>query len=309
MPSTRSYSQCCWKCSCNTIDLDFSKGRCHGLKYLSPLERLPYLKSLTLYYLDELEFIYYEEPLSSESFFPSLETVRLIDCKKLRGWRKMRDDLNDDDDHSSQSYYLSFPRLSQLSILSCFSMTHMPAFPKVKDLYLTFSRVKVLMEATLNMVGSKCSIEFPPFSMLKFLEIGGYTMDLKNLRKDRLQNLTSLNHLSLCLLSAQNFQEIEICIKNTPNYLPLLRKITIRDCLELMALPDWICNISSLHHIYIESCDCLTLLPEGMSRLTNLQTLEITKCPLLLEECETQTSATWPKIAHIPNIILKRSSY
>jgi hypothetical protein len=24
-----------------------------------------------------------------------------------------------------------------------------------------------------------------------------------------------------------------------------------------------------------------------------------------MEECATQTSATWPKIAHIPNIILK----
>jgi hypothetical protein len=45
--------------------------------------------------------------------------------------------------------------------------------------------------------------------------------------------------------------------------------------------------------------------PEGMHRLTKLQTLEIVGCPLLVKECKTQASATWPKIAHIPNIILK----
>jgi hypothetical protein len=71
-------------------------------------------------------------------------------------------------------------------------------------------------------------------------------------------------------------------------------------------LPDWICNLTSLQHITIKDCENLASLPERMPHLAKLQTLEIIECPLLLEECETQTSATWPKIAHIPNIILKR---
>ncbi|RHN38880.1 putative P-loop containing nucleoside triphosphate hydrolase, leucine-rich repeat domain, L [Medicago truncatula] len=68
---------------------------CLNLRYLSPLEHLPFLKSLELRYLLQLEYIYYEDPILHESFFPSLEILQLIACSKLKGWRRMRDDLND----------------------------------------------------------------------------------------------------------------------------------------------------------------------------------------------------------------------
>ncbi|MCI54134.1 NBS-LRR disease resistance protein, partial [Trifolium medium] len=62
------------------------------------MERLPFLKSVAIRDLHELEVIYYEEPLLSESFFPSLEELSFIHCHELRGWSRMRDDVNDDDD-------------------------------------------------------------------------------------------------------------------------------------------------------------------------------------------------------------------
>ncbi|KEH18060.1 CC-NBS-LRR resistance protein, putative [Medicago truncatula] len=90
--------------------------------------------------------------------------------------------------------------------------------------------------------------------------------------------------------------------KNELNCLPSIHKMTFTWCSHLKALPDWICNISSLQRIEMKSCYNLALLPDGMTRLTNLHTLEINSCPLLIEECQTKTSATWSKIDHIPNI-------
>ncbi|CAJ2664717.1 unnamed protein product [Trifolium pratense] len=279
---------------------------CHGLKYLPPMERLPFLKSVTIRDLHELEVIYYEEPLLSESFFPSLEELTIIRCHELRGWSRMRDDVNDDDDISSQSYHLSFPRLSVLEIRFCSKLTHMPTFPKLdKRLILIEARVEPL-ETTLKMVGSKCSIELPPLSMLKYLEIGGDDLDVKKLPKNCLQNLISLEELFLSRLPSQTIQEIEILFMDYLNYLPSLQYIMFRFCHDLKALPDWICTLPSLQYIDIESCENLDSLPEGMPRLAKLQTLNILECSLLIDECKTRTSATWPKIAHIPNIILKR---
>ncbi|CAJ2664719.1 unnamed protein product [Trifolium pratense] len=74
--------------------------------------------------------------------------------------------------YCQESYHLSFPRLSELVISQCSRLTRMPTFPKLDEtLDLTFSKVEAL-EATLNRVGSNHSIEFPPLSMLKYVQIG-----------------------------------------------------------------------------------------------------------------------------------------
>jgi hypothetical protein len=161
------------------------------------------------------------------------------------------------------------------------------------------------MEATLNIAMSQYSIGFRPLSMLKSVEIGEVSSDVKKFPKDWLQNLTSLENLDFCFLSSEQFQVIEIWFKDELNCLPSLQTITFKGCSHLNTLPDWICNLSSLQHIKLLDCECLVSLPEGMPSLAKLQTLQIIGCPGLMEECETQTSATWPKIAHIPNIILK----
>jgi len=221
----------------------------------------------------------------------------------------MTGDVNDDD-NSSQSHHLSFPpfssRLSQLQISNNHVLTCMPTFPNLdKKLYLIRSGMEAL-EATLNMVGSKLAIEFSALSMLKYLSLCDTKLDLKKLPKGWVQNLTSLDHLELSLLPIQTFQEIENSFKEDRNYLPSLRKIKFWNCSDIKALPDWICKLSSLQHVAIEHCSGLASLPEGIPPLAKLKTLEIYGFNRLIEECETKTSATWPKIANIPNIILKR---
>ncbi|RHN51994.1 putative P-loop containing nucleoside triphosphate hydrolase, leucine-rich repeat domain, L [Medicago truncatula] len=118
----------------------------NGLPYLPPMERLPFLKSLKIRYLPKLEYILYEEPLLCGSFFPSLEKLIIEDCLELRGWRRMGDDINDDD-NTSQSHHLSFPpfssRLSLIEITYCRILTCMPTFPNLdKKLELVSSCVE-----------------------------------------------------------------------------------------------------------------------------------------------------------------------
>jgi hypothetical protein len=154
------------------------------------------------------------------------------------------------------------------------------------------------LEATL-----KCSSELPPLSKLKRLSLGKGHLEMKKFPQNWVQNLTSLEHLHFWQLPNQTFQEIETWFKEDFNYLPSLRSIQISSSSDLKELPGWILNLSSLQHMTIWDCKSIASLPEGMPLLAKLQTLEITYCPDLIEECETQTSS---KIAHIPNIILKK---
>ncbi|CAJ2664743.1 unnamed protein product [Trifolium pratense] len=263
---------------------------CQGFKYLPPLEGLPFLKSLDLRGLYDLEYIYYELPIH-EPFFPSLNKLRIFICPKLVGWKRKGDDFNNINTSLPQ-----FPCLSFLKIYECPMLTHMPTCPNIKKLSL---KVLPTREETPNIAASQWSLSCTPLS----LQIN---MDLKNVSQYWWQNLTSLQNLKFMWLTGQQFQAIEIWLfKEDFNYLPSLRNIEFIDCSDIKALPDWICKISSLQHIKIDFCRKLTLLPEGMTRLTNLHTLEIIRCPLLIEECQKETSATRPTIAHIPNIIIK----
>ncbi|GAU51609.1 hypothetical protein TSUD_414410 [Trifolium subterraneum] len=283
--------------------IEISLSYCKAFRYLPPVECLPFLKSLKLRCLNYLEYIYYEEPILHGSFFPSLESLDIYKCDKLRGWRRMGDDLND----INSSHHLllpQFPCLYKLTVRECRMLTCMPTFPNIKSLSLNYCSVEIL-QATLCIAASQYLIGCTPLSMLKSLRINETIMDVKNVPQDWLQNCTSLENLEFDDLSSQYFQVFEIWFKDDRIRFPSLQKITFQFCMDLKALPDWICNISSLQHIKIDNCTVLALLPEGMHRLTNLRTLEIIVCPLLGEECRTETSATWHKMAHIPNIIIK----
>ncbi|XP_045787923.1 putative disease resistance protein RGA4 [Trifolium pratense] len=276
--------------------IEISLDCCGGFKYLPPLEGLPFLKSLYLSWLHDLEYIYYELPIH-EPFFPSLNKLTIWKCSKLVGWKRKGDDFNDI--NTTHHLFLpQFPCLSFLEILRCPMLTHMPTCPKIKKLSLQVDT----WEETPNIALSQWSLSCTPLS----LQIN---VDLKNVSQYWWQNLTSLENLQFAFFTDQHFQAIEIWFMEDFNYLPSLRNIVFYNCYRVKALPDWICKISSLQHIKISYCSELTLLPEGMTRLTNLHTLEIIRCPLLIEECRKETSTTRPTIAHIPNIIIKSDYY
>ncbi|MCH98525.1 NB-ARC domain disease resistance protein, partial [Trifolium medium] len=201
------------------------------------MERLMFLKSINISFLPELKYIYYEEPLLSETFFPSLESLNLSNCNKLRGWWRMSDDdVNDDDDgNSSKIRNLSFPPcLSFLTIIECRMLTRMPTFPNLDNGLRFLDSNMETLEATLNMISS---IEFPPLSKLKHLYLGKVDLDMQKLPVNWVKNLTSLEHLGFLKLPDQTFQEIGTWFNEDFNYLPSLRNIHISSCLDLKSLP------------------------------------------------------------------------
>ncbi|XP_027335213.1 putative disease resistance protein RGA3 isoform X1 [Abrus precatorius] len=235
---------------------------------LPPLELLPSLKSLVLRYLYELEYIYLYKDGFAVTFFPSLESLTLFHCPKLRGWRRRGDDINDS---HNLSLPLSFPPLSLLIVSECPQLTCMPTFPNVKDLKWLHSSAEPLT-GTLN---STCSVDSSssaaPLSMLKKLTIS----DPMNLPKGWMQNLTSLKSLRVGWYKTETLEEFGTGFKDDTDCLISLRKISLYDCENLKALPDWICNLSSLQHIKISYCPKLASLPEGMSGLPNLKIFEV----------------------------------
>ncbi|XP_030963697.1 putative disease resistance protein RGA4 [Quercus lobata] len=108
------------------------------LQHLPPLNQLPFLKSLSLEKMEALEYIWIDEDsvsnvlgASSSSsktpFFPSLSSLWLYDCPKLKGWWR-----NSDDDDNEPHHLLlpSFPpSLSYLEIWCCPNLTSMPLIP------------------------------------------------------------------------------------------------------------------------------------------------------------------------------------
>ncbi|KAJ4962940.1 hypothetical protein NE237_022879 [Protea cynaroides] len=113
------------------------------------------------------------------------------------------------------------------------------------------------------------------------------------------QHLTSLRVLSIC--SLPQLMSLPQNLKHTT----LLQYLLILDCDGLTTLaPEWIHNLTSLRTLQISYCRNLTFLPDGIRQLTALQTLTIEACPILETRCR-DGGEDWPKIAHIPNVIVK----
>ncbi|GMH05582.1 hypothetical protein Nepgr_007422 [Nepenthes gracilis] len=93
----------------------------------------------------------------------------------------------------------------------------------------------------------------------------------------------------------------------TPNLLAAassLRHLMIVDCGALTELPEWVQHFSSLEKLYLYNCANLTSLPEGFRCLSNLKLLDIRGCTHLSRRCEKDKGDDWPRISHVPVIIL-----
>ncbi|CAB4298388.1 unnamed protein product [Prunus armeniaca] len=240
---------------------------CDRCQHLPPLDHLPFLKSLELWGLRNLEHISAEDKVKdfagdemmmmsaaspSTTFFPSLERLYLRDCPNLKGWWR--------NETASAS---SFPCLSTLYIYDCPNLTSMPLYPNLDRLELESSSWKVLPSS------------FVPSSKLKFLYIAAVE-DIEYVPEEWIGNLTLLQ---------------ELTIHNCPNLASLpdqgmgrlisLQRLHISRCPNLTSLPAGIRNLTLLQHLKISDCPKLASLPEGIGNLTLLQHLEIRDCPKL----------------------------
>ncbi|XP_008245605.1 PREDICTED: putative disease resistance protein RGA3, partial [Prunus mume] len=211
---------------------------CDRCQHLPPLDHLPFLKSLVLLGLRNLEHISAEDKVKdfagdemmmmsaaspSTTFFPSLESLRLTDCPNLKGWWR--------NETASAS---SFPCLSSLEIENCPNLTSMPLYPNLDRLDLWRSSWNVL-----------------PSSKLKYLEIRDVE-DIEYVPEEGIGNLTLLQELS---------------IDRCPNLVSLpdqgmgslisLQRLHISKCPNLASLPEGLRCLASLKRLTIVDCPIL----------------------------------------------------
>ncbi|KAM4087609.1 hypothetical protein ACB094_07G007800 [Castanea mollissima] len=74
---------------------------------------------------------------------------------------------------------------------------------------------------------------------------------------------------------------------------------------NLATLPVGIQHLPSLQKLWIDGCTSLSAIPEWICNLTSLQTLEISNNPILSKRCEREAGEDWGKIAHIPSIYIQ----
>jgi len=325
----------------NLIKFDLYK--CKKCQYLPSLSQLPSLKTLILCNMDVIEYISDSNDFSSSSsstlepFFPSLEYLKLVCCRNLKGWWRRRDSSVEVNFVEITEHQLlpSFPRLSHLEIVNCPMLTSMPTFPHLEEeLVLSDTSWKPLQRTMMMnmatpqspMSAATTSSSSTPLSKLKHLTLES----IKDLVTLPLQHLTSLQHLNLVNCRELEFANDEdemqwqglkslfsLHFARLPKLLSLpsglqhattLENLKIDDCENLTAVPDWIHNCKSLEVFEISRCSNLTSLPEGMGRLTSLQRLKIEYCPILLRRCKRDIGEDWAKISHIPELDLRYPS-
>ncbi|XP_021846911.1 putative disease resistance protein RGA3 [Spinacia oleracea] len=265
---------------------------CIKLEQMPSLCKLPFLKSLQLSYLLNLEYM--ENTLTGNddedltTFFPSLEFLELECLLEFKGW------FVDDDDYML-SRRLRFPRLSKLVISDCDNLTSFPACPSIEDLELHTDNeivgisqdgVRKLRKLVINKVAY-----FKLLSGNDQLSITDDSIPWKSIN----QSLRSLGFLLL------KDREMPVTA-NGVQYLTSLQELNFSECRDIEALPDWISNLSSLESLFIKNCKALESLPGSLQNLTNLQRLEIVGCPDLEERYIQHNGEDWPKIQHIPHV-------
>uniref|UniRef100_A0A7N2LGV9 CC-NBS-LRR protein n=1 Tax=Quercus lobata TaxID=97700 RepID=A0A7N2LGV9_QUELO len=304
----------------NLVNLEFwHTHKCH---HLPPLYQLPFLKSLKLADMGELEYISEDtislsltSSLSSTKtlFFPSLITLTLWDCPNVKGWWRI-------DDNTQPEHLLipSFPHLSELEISFCPNLSCMPLFPYLKEgLTLTEVSSKVLQQTMDMVVTQNPSTAFStssccfPLSELETLQLE-WVNDLESLPDAWLRNLVSLRRLSIF-----NCNGLRSFPGGGIQHLTSLQDMKIWDCNELVLLNDeddsmqWQ-GLMSLSSLYFTGLPKLLSLPNGLQHITTLQKLQIRDCPNLtalpewignLKSLQELNISKWPNLISLPREI------
>ncbi|CAK9310288.1 unnamed protein product [Citrullus colocynthis] len=262
---------------------------CERLQNLPPIHHLPALHSLYLVNLTSLKFIDNNDPCSSSSlFFPSLESLCLMDMANLEGWWERESIV---EEAEKQGNFLpTFPRLTILSISNCPKLASMPGHPPLTD--ITLDGVGLQMMRTIR---TSSDNTFPSSSSLKSLELKGIE-DLKTLPQKLQQNINSLKFLYMTEcenLENSLFDDIRssstASTSNHPElgdamqwkFLHNLKFLRLENLPKLVSLPIEVQHWTALKFLFISKCPNFRRLPEWIGGLVALQELEILECPKL----------------------------
>ncbi|KAL0561840.1 hypothetical protein IC582_002285 [Cucumis melo] len=308
----RGMKLCDWFCSNflgGLVSIELS--HCGNLEHLPQFDQFPYLKHLLLGYLPNIEYIDSSNSVSSTTFFPSLEKLRIESMPKLKGWWK-----------GEISCPTTLHQLSELCIFYCPLLASIPQHPSLESLRICGVSVQlfemVIRMATNLSEHSSSSSSSSTLSKLSFLEIG--TIDLELLPVELFCNMTHLESLiierckSLQISSPHLVDEDngDVVWKKLLN----LRTLRLESIPKLEYLPKSLKYITSLETLKLSNCENLVSI-EGIGKLTSLSHLEIDRCPnlpLLSEDVGDLISLshllTWscPKLTSLPEGITRLTS-
>ncbi|KAL3715780.1 hypothetical protein ACJRO7_007515 [Eucalyptus globulus] len=140
----------------------------------------------------------------------------------------------------------------------------------------------------------------PPLSELTALE----SLDIRGC--DKLM-LTQLNYNESDLFLKLRFFTVSASplLVHLPQWLlasaDTLEELYIIDCENLMALPEWLQDLTQLKTLHVFGSPQLSSM-QGVDLLTALQELCIEGCPELSKKCQAEDGELWPEVSHVPFI-------
>ncbi|XP_052725250.1 putative disease resistance protein RGA4 isoform X2 [Vigna angularis] len=238
---------------------------CNNCEELPPLGKLPHLKKVHVRGMKNVKWIDGESYEGvEEKAFPSLSVENLPKLERM-----LRDEGVE-----------MVPHLSQLTIDGVFNFK-VPHLPCVEELHArrVVAATSFIEGVGDNMVCLKTlgvslikGVKVLPDQLrrlgaLEYLHIG-FWYDLEHFPEHVSEGLTSLRSLSI---SNWNLKSLPEGVR----HLTCLRRLSIRNCPELVALPSNISKLTSLLDVSIDYCPTL---PYGLQRVPSLRTLDIIFC-------------------------------
>ncbi|GLT32413.1 hypothetical protein SLA2020_070830 [Shorea laevis] len=224
--------------------------------------------------------------------FPGLTSIHHLHASledlELVGWDKLKS-LPDQLRH-----------LTALKELRMVSFTGVEALPEWLGNLSSLTSLSINRRNKLKSIPEEC---LGRLTCLKELWMGPFWSEL-----EEYPGLTSIHHLhaSLKYLTLEGWDKLK-ALPHQLRHLTALERLIIFRFNGVEALPEWLGDLSSLHELRIFDCDNLTHLPsvKAMHHLSNLESLCIGGgCSKLKERCAKERGPEWPKIAHIPHILI-----
>ncbi|XP_057744207.1 putative disease resistance protein At3g14460 [Arachis stenosperma] len=270
--------------SCPKFEFPEQQQRNYGLVELQIEESCDPLSSLSLDVFPNLKNLEIEgcrnlESVSmSEAPHAALEEVIIRGCDKLV---------------SFAGEGLAAPNLTHLEVTYCSKLEALP-----RDMKSLLPSLHSLQIYACPNICRLAEGGFPP--NLKSLEVGGCEEQLWDL--SWIANFHALTHLRIYGLGCEN-------IKSYPEVgsLPHLPSLTTLQIWHFDNLETLECNellrLTSLQQLHIKWCPKMENM-EGEKLPPSLLRLEVYCCGLLEKHCKNKHQLIWPKISHIPTILV-----
>ena len=249
------------------------RGSCDSL-WSFPLKFYTKLKYFVVYESQNLESLSVSE--GSHQDITSLTYLQIGECPNFV---------------SFASGGLCAPNLTQISIFNCKNLKSLP-----EGMHTLLPSLEFLFLSDCQELQSFPEGGLP--SNLVTLEISNCDKLFSSRMEWGLQALHSLRKFRVSC----SFEELE-SFPEKALLPPTLTDFTISSSPNLKSLNEFQ-HLTSLQHLDIANCDKLQYLPkEGLP--ASLSSLSLLRCPLLKEKCQREKGDYWPKIAHIPMIMIE----